>query len=56
MAQDLCGSDSEDEGYTTPPIKVKPIEVKTDDSSGDESESDDSDLEVMGAYSQLGRY
>ena len=47
MAQDLFSSDSEDEGYKTPPIKVKPIEVKTDDSSGDESESDDSDLEVM---------
>ena len=40
-------SESEDEGYTAPPIKVK-----SDDSSSDESESDGSDSEIMEDYDE----
>ena len=40
-------SESEDEGYTTPPI-----EVESDDSSGDESEGDGSDLEIIEDYDE----
>ena len=40
-------SESEDEGYTTPPI-----EVESDDSSGDESEDDGSDLEIIEDYDE----
>ena len=45
--KNLFSSESEDEGYTTPPI-----EVKSDDSSGDESEGDGSDFEIMEDYDE----
>ena len=52
IAQELfssssSASESEDEGYTTPPI-----EVESDDSSGDESEGDGSDLEIIEDYDE----
>ena len=40
-------SESEDEGYTTPPIGVE-----SDDSSGDESEDDGPDLEIIEDYDE----